>query len=180
MITKDMLRSGYRAGDVKIIDCADAEGCVCQIGTSWFYFGGQTAAESRSEDYVKNVPEEDIICEIYETLEDFAAIEEFQTEYAYYNAHLLERGHREQMPSVYTQIVEHLPLDSVTSDGKKNRFWRDGPSGYEIICRSEEDCNCIADYLTLCGCDVSTGYYDPVEDEKSGETDYLTGFWYVS
>lgn len=27
---------------------------------------------------------------------------------------------------------------------------------------------------------VNTGYYDPIEDERSGEVDRYTGWWYVN
>ena len=39
--------------------------------------------------------------------------------------------------------------------------------------------NRIADMLDSMGFDAVTGYFDPKEDERSGEVDSLTGYYYV-
>ncbi len=52
--------------------------------------------------------------------------------------------------------------------------------GEEILCGTEELANAIADLLDAVGYDATTGYYDPDEDAKAGETDELTGWWYVT
>lgn len=66
------------------------------------------------------------------------------------------------------------------SDGE---IWSDG---IEILCKTESAANTIADMIELlyqaqneCVF-VNTGYYDPVEDEKSGEIDRYTGWYYVN
>ena len=38
MITEDMIREGYSAGIVRVIDSPHGDGAVCQIGDYWFYF----------------------------------------------------------------------------------------------------------------------------------------------
>ena len=66
------------------------------------------------------------------------------------------------------------------SDGK---IWSDG---VEILCKTESAANTVADMIELlyqaqneCVY-INIGYYDPVEDEKSGETDRYTGWYYVN
>ena len=59
-------------------------------------------------------------------------------------------------------------------------------NGSEILCKTEDVADALADMLECMyeaqGEDilVNTGYYDPVEDERSGETDRYTGWWYVN
>lgn len=59
-------------------------------------------------------------------------------------------------------------------------------AGDELLCRTESAANTLADLLeqlyrtdgkevTIC-----TGYYDPKEDERNGEEDRFTGWWYVN
>ena len=69
---------------------------------------------------------------------------------------------------------------------------REEPSGHiwsngsEILCKTEDVADALADMLECMykahGEEilVNTGYYDPVEDERSGETDRYTGWWYVT
>lgn len=92
MITKDMIKNGLGCGTVLLtvnpnMDC----GTVCTIGDDWFYFGGETAKEMLPEKYLENVPEEDIVNEIFMTLESFAHDVDFVEEYEYYKA-ILEKG----------------------------------------------------------------------------------------
>lgn len=59
----------------------------------------------------------------------------------------------------------------------KHGFWSDGT---QILCKSEQYANSIADFLEALGFGyLNTGYYDPVEDEEYNEVDEYTGFWYV-
>lgn len=52
----------------------------------------------------------------------------------------------------------------------------------EILCETEREAETIANLFdTLYGeGTVTTGYYDPVEDERNGETDEFTGLYYVN
>lgn len=76
---------------------------------------------------------------------------------------------------IWTYICQSL------QDNEKNNrhgFWTDG---YEILCKTEEQAEALANFLEDMGFDyVNTGYYDPKEDEKNNEVDELTGWWYVS
>lgn len=52
--------------------------------------------------------------------------------------------------------------------------------GNEILCDSEARAEAIGDFLEALGFNyVRTGYYDPVEDERNGEVDDYTGWYYV-
>lgn len=59
-------------------------------------------------------------------------------------------------------------------------------SGDEILCKTEEVADALADmFESLYKTQdeeilVNTGYYDPVEDERNGELDRFTGWWYVN
>lgn len=57
-------------------------------------------------------------------------------------------------------------------------LWSDGS---QIMCRTEALADQIANALeTISGeHEAHTGYYDPFEDARSGETDNHTGWWYV-
>ena len=64
-------------------------GTVCAIGDDgyWFYFGGATAAEENPEEYLRKVPIEDVVSEVFAELEDFRKNHDtFGDEYAYYAA----------------------------------------------------------------------------------------------
>ena len=58
-------------------------------------------------------------------------------------------------------------------------------SGEEILCRTEEIADDIADFIERLYRSqdeevfLKTGFYDPEEDVRMGEADELTGWWYV-
>lgn len=58
----------------------------------------------------------------------------------------------------------------------KRGIWTDGD---EILCKTEDKADAIADLLDALGVDAHTGYYDPKEDAKEGRTFETTGFYYV-
>ena len=57
-------------------------------------------------------------------------------------------------------------------------------AGDELLCKTESAANTLADLLEqLYRTDgkeaiICTGYYDPKEDERNGEEDRFTGWWY--
>lgn len=59
-------------------------------------------------------------------------------------------------------------------------------AGNEILCKTKSAADAIADmFETLYKSQgenvvVNTGYYDPEEDRRNGETDRFTGWWYVN
>ena len=90
-ITKDMLKTGLDVGCVSLILDPNMEsGTVCQIGEHWFYFGGQTAEEMTPQEYLNNIPKDDIISEISDALEGLKNDLGCTDEYQYYNAVLRE------------------------------------------------------------------------------------------
>lgn len=87
----------------------------------------------------------------------------------------LEQVSRRLM-TILTFNLPQSPEDSV------NGYWTSGVGlGSDILCKTEESANAIADFLEELGFEeVNTGYYDPEEDERCGEVDKYTGWWYVS
>lgn len=93
MITFEMVKAGYEAGIIKLINARAVlgDGVACQIGDNWFYFGGQTAEEYNDvEKYKNDIPKDDILKSIYEVLEQFSTEDSFEDEYLYYECFLKE------------------------------------------------------------------------------------------
>lgn len=68
-------------------------------------------------------------------------------------------------------------LDDNT-ENNTHGFWTDGT---DILCKTEEEAKGVANFLQDMGFDsVSTGYYDPVQDERDGCVDDKTGYWFIS
>ena len=59
------------------------------------------------------------------------------------------------------------------------RMWYDGE---EILCETEQMAEHLADFIDTIyrGQTATTGYYDPEEDERNGETNDHTGWYYVT
>lgn len=74
------------------------------------------------------------------------------------------------MPT-YSNILARLPKTPQKDGG----LWTDG----DEILGGEEAINRMADILDARGYAACTGYYDPEEDKKNGETDSVTGYWYL-
>ena len=76
--------------------------------------------------------------------------------------------------NIWTYLLKSL-LDN---DNKKHGFWTDGE---EILCKTEDQAETIANFLEDLGFDsLNTGYYDPIEDEREGCVDDYTGYWYIN
>lgn len=77
--------------------------------------------------------------------------------------------------NIWTYLLQSLQLNT---EHNRHGFWTDGE---EILCRTENQAESIADFLEDMGFDyVQTGYYDPIIDERNNEIDDHTGYWYVS
>ena len=86
MITKKKIKDGIKEHLVEFtLDPNMGSGTVCRIGDWWFYFGGETAEEMNPDEFLKCVPEDDIVDEIFEALESFRQNEECADEYEYYD-----------------------------------------------------------------------------------------------
>lgn len=114
MITKEMVRDGFHGGHIRlVVDPNMDHGTVCQIGNHWFYFGGETAEGMQPDEYLRAVPAKDIVSEVFETLDDFRLSgEEFEDEYAYYEAYLIER----MEPSVSTLQERDTELERLWAE----------------------------------------------------------------
>ena len=97
MITTKNVKDALDKGVMKIV-YDNLYGIVCKCGEYSFYFGGVTADEyDNVEDYLKDIPEEAIVNDVFETLNDFRrydcdAWEEYYDEYLYYVHILNENG----------------------------------------------------------------------------------------
>lgn len=93
MITKKKILSGLKEKLITLITDPNMEcGTVCKIGDCWFYFGGETAEEMEPDEFLKCIPEEDIVNEIFDTLETFRQDDECLDEYEYYDTILTYRN----------------------------------------------------------------------------------------
>lgn len=171
MITKDMVQQGYDAGVIKLIMSPNEDGVVCGIGGNWFYFGGLTAEECKSvEEFKRNVPKEDILKKIHDTLADFdISGEELHDEYEYYEAYLREHGidGKEQVPSVSYHLVDFAP-------GSTNRL--NSPDLWDKIYKDQQVPEVLKEELLirfpeLKGKDVEFGVYS-----SSDKSAYVCAF----
>ena len=92
MITEDMVREGIRNGSVRFAKGPNMEhGTVCQIGEDWFYFGCLKAEELDPDEYITEMPEDDVAALVFGALEQIRDDGAFDDEYAYYEAYLNEQ-----------------------------------------------------------------------------------------
>lgn len=98
-ITVQEILEGLHNGYVKLVEKGCGTGTVCQIGEYWFYFGGITAEELSPEEYLRDVPMEDIAREIVDTLASFHDDEDFADEYRYYRSFLREAANTLASPA---------------------------------------------------------------------------------
>ena len=96
MITKAMVVDGFEKGYVKIIPALEGDGITAQIGESWLYFGSKAEVSCSScEEYLRKIPRETIIDEIYSALERHRFVglvhKEVSDKYSYYKKILSQR-----------------------------------------------------------------------------------------
>ena len=89
---------------------------------------------------------------------------------------------RTGVDNLIEQMIQHLPHEPRSYDVNDDPgFWTNGS---DILCPSEFECEAVADFIDDILREESTmtthtGYYDPKEDARSGETDRCTGFYYI-
>lgn len=117
MITLDMVRAGYEAGLIKLIDASQnyGDGVACAIGDGWFYFGGNDAENMTVEEYKKAFAIEDIISDIFNVLEDFRSGFEDE-EYLYYEYYLRENLEDPEITKNPEGIEDLKVVDSFVGD----------------------------------------------------------------
>ena len=86
IITRKAIRKGLEQG-VIILESPDNE-VICRIGDYFFFFAGSEGEGVTAEEYRENVPESEIIDEIYSAITSFR--EHGHDEYAYYAAYIEE------------------------------------------------------------------------------------------
>jgi len=85
------------------------------------------------------------------------------------------------IPHTLSKIFEKMPYGVQYDYRGHQRYHGIWSDGSEILCPTEHQADVIADFIdAMIGYPIShTGYYDPKEDERSGEVDDHTGYWYV-
>lgn len=78
--------------------------------------------------------------------------------------------------SVWDFITSRLPT---SPEDAANGIWYEGD---DIMCKTEAQADTVADLLEALDDEVlvTTGFFDPEEDARNGETDRLTGWHYVT
>lgn len=81
-----------------------------------------------------------------------------------------------------------IAIDWYTVIAQNLRDYSDGEvwsSGDEILCKTESAAEAISDMIWQLyraqgeSVTLTTGYYDPEEDQRNGQKDRFTGWWYV-
>lgn len=107
MITEDMVREGIRNGSVRFVRDPNMDhGTVCQIGDNWFYFGRLKAEELDPDEYITEMPEDDVAALVFDALEQIRNDGAFDDEYAYYEAYLTERRVTSNMDTLQKRDAE--------------------------------------------------------------------------
>lgn len=95
MITRSMVKAAYKKNVFKLVT-DDKFGIVCECGKKTFFIGGEEIEYYENpEDYIRDIPEEDIIDDIFDTLCDHIGDGIPMLEYAYYESVLCENGIKE-------------------------------------------------------------------------------------
>ena len=87
--TEAMITKGFEQGMINLIMSPNGGGVVCKIGngtlSNWFYFGGYIAAICDSvENYKQKIPQDIIVQEIVEVLNDYHNLDEDEQLFYYY------------------------------------------------------------------------------------------------
>ena len=93
MITEEMIRAGYDAGVVTLLDAPTGGEAVCKIGDYGFYFWNGDPEQFISRDvFLQRYSKEQIVHAIWMGLEEFRELwSQFGPEYGYYEAVLRRR-----------------------------------------------------------------------------------------
>lgn len=139
-ITKDMIREGIESGKVRFITDPNMEsGTVAAIGANWFYFGGGTAEDEEPEEFLKHADMEEVINDIWETMESFRESDP-EGEYEYYRLCLDTSEDDEVLEELDSVLFEDIFIAI--------------PSAHQIVRIAEGDGSNLTDE------DIEQGYVD--------------------
>lgn len=79
--------------------------------------------------------------------------------------------------NLFQLLADECP-SAPRSNGEPVDMWYEGAD--EILCRTEDIADALADWLDEHGYCSTTGYYDPEEDEREGCVGQQTGWYYVT
>lgn len=143
-ITKEMIEAGIDQSLINF-EVDPIYGTVCRIGEHTFYFGGEESETLDPQDYIQNVPGEDLVDKVYGALEGFRKAPNFQTEYAYYFYFLVENL-RKQEESKEQEVQAGITVDMFD----REFAWLKGYA--EQACLDEEPCGDIFRMLWTAYC----------------------------
>lgn len=112
MITKELIERGIKENLILFIsDPVTGNGTVCRIGDFRFYFGGMATEEMNPREYLKAVPMDDIVSDIYYVLEAFRNYSE-SDEYDYCETILTGRKHPKLKKwNVQITVTQHSNIE---------------------------------------------------------------------
>ena len=99
MITRKLISDAVNANLIAFEKSPDGGEVVCRIGEFWFYFAGSYSHDENGhiipvydpKTYVKNNSKEEIVTDIFETLDYFKYADELKDECEYYELVLRNR-----------------------------------------------------------------------------------------
>lgn len=145
MITKEKIAQGLKSGVIRLaIDPNMESGTVCFIGSSWFYFGGETAAEMNPHEFLKAVPQEDVVNEIYDTLQEFAEDEDLGDEYLYCDAILDSMIVSEDSTSASREFYVDTPMGKLKVYAKHKKDTPEDFPGIFVDFVGEDEDICLS------------------------------------
>lgn len=127
------------------------------VETGEYFWGGAKTIEARNALEVTPLGSN-------ADIEDAIALERFTQ----------RRNQLRRVTSFFMRLLSLLP--NRPDEHNDAKIWTNGES---IMCRSEDVAYAIADIFDALGGKCAVDYYDPEEDERNGEVDECTGYWYV-
>lgn len=145
MITKEKIAQGLKSEMIRLrIDPNMGFGTVCFIGSSWFYFGGETAAEINPHEFLKAVPQEDVINEIYDTLQSFSEDEDMKDEYLCYDTILNSMIVSEDSASASREFFVDTPMGKLKVYAKHKKDTPEDFPGVFVDFIGEDEDICLS------------------------------------
>jgi len=151
---QELIVLGYEQGIVKlgVLKVNESSEIICQIGKEWFCFGGETAEGYDSvEKFIEDIPVEDFLSEICDTLEHFGKYADcnigYNTVYNYCIHYLKENINiriidAQANKTLLSASIDELSLLELITFGYEQRIVRldvlKEDEGPEIICRIGE------------------------------------------
>lgn len=181
MITKNMIRDGINEDLIRFIpDPESATGTVCEIGSNWFHFGNYIAENELPEEFLYYEDKDEIVDDIWETLNGFREDESCAETYGYYESYIKGGLNRKIQVSRNQNKLKHCPHCGYIASVQRVTDEESGEDRFKAVCLNEF---CIASqnnflYSTISAAvkgwnyrvSPSTGGFT-IDQQTSGETE---------